>query len=137
MITGRRGGMLKETREEVVPMTEGGRRWLRTWCWVALVVAGLCLAGILRGSLGRDRFDYPPCLRLGEELFSPDGAKEFLPAGAVYYGRIQNCVDASELPKEDLQANRPWDGRAVYELQPRTYCAYVDERWRIFTQEEG
>lgn len=80
------------------------------------------------GIVAPDRFDRPPCLRLGEALYIPNGAKEFLPAGAVFYGRIEHCVDDQELPEEDLQANRPWDGRAVYVLHPEVYCVYVEGR---------
>jgi len=117
-------------------MAEEGRGWLRRWRWAALAAAGLCLAGVIRGTKAPDRFDRPPCLRLGEALYIPNGAKEFLPAGAVFYGRIEHCVDDQELPEEDLQANRPWDGRAVYELRPEVYCVYVEGRWRVFTREE-
>lgn len=63
-----------------------------------------------------DEFDYPPSVYINDILYGYERevSEEYLDENDAYLGTIESSVPASQVPKENFQANDPIVGSEVY-----------------------
>lgn len=64
-----------------------------------------------------DEFDYPPSVYVNDILYGYERevSEEYLDKSDTYIGTIESSVPASQVPKENFQANDPIVGSEIYQ----------------------